>query len=156
MTDSTEHAEAHRLLSEALGGDWEYERGVLDLVLGASAAFAASDAEVAATMLNQHVNQAKDPDLAAYRVCVVAAMATGHLLDGDMVRRVAGNDEDRLLDLAVQAINSASVEDIMTMTLILDVVFSVSGEDVHRLAAALIALRAEVVALDEAEGDDDE
>lgn len=154
MTDSTEHAEAHRLLSDALGGDWEYERRVLDLVLGATTAFAAGDAETASAMLTQHCNQAEDPDVAAYRVCGAAALATGHLLDGDMVRRTSPDDAGRVVDLAVQAINSASVDDIMSMTLILDVVYAVSGEDIQRLAAALIALRAEVVDLVEGEPDD--
>lgn len=158
MTDSTEQAEAHRLLSEALGGDWEYERRVVDLVFAATAAFGAGEKNTAGAMLAEHVNAAEDPDLASYHVCVATAIATGHLLDGDGVRASpTGKDGEvgSLLGLAVQLVNGASVDDEITMSLILNVLWAVDRGDLHELAGMLIALRAEVVALDERGGGSD-
>lgn len=154
MTDSTEQAEAHRLITEALGNgvSREYERRVVDLVFAATAAFGAGEKAAAGAMLAQHVNGADDPDLASYHACVAATLATGCLLDGDMVRATAmseGDEVGSLLGLAVQLVNSASIEDDATMALILDVVWTVGRDDIHQLAGMLLALRAEVVALDE-------
>lgn len=160
MTDSTEQAEAHRLITEALGdgASREYERRVVDLVFAATAAFGAGEKAAAGAMLAEHVNGAEDPDLASYHVCVAAALVTGHLLDGDMVRASAageGGEVGSLLSLAVQLVNSASVDDETTMALILDVIWHVDRGDIHQLAAMLLALRAEVVDLDEGGDRDD-
>ena len=160
MTDSTEQAEAHRLITEALGDGArrDYGHRVLDLVFAATAAFGAGEKDAAGAMLAEHVYGTEDPDRAAYHVCVATAIATGHLLDGDEVHaRPTGEDGEvsSLLGLAVQLVNCASAEDETMMTVIMDVVWTVDRDDVHHLAGLLLGLRAEVVALDDERGASD-
>lgn len=163
MTDSTEQAQARRLVDDAFTDvfadrayRYEYEQRTLDLVLAATDVLARGDADTAEAMVREHLNHVAEPDLATYHVCGAAAIATGQLLDGIRVSsHVPEHDADHaLFEMAVEMINSASAEDHETMTRILDAVWDVNRRGLYRLAIALLGVRAEVVALLEQEPDD--
>lgn len=161
MTEPTETAEARRLITEAVGTEEQIqaEAGrVLDLVQRAATAFAAGDIDTAGALLVEHTEQDEDPDQAAYTVCLAAVTGVGYILDGDLIQPPCHEESEEhggLLDLAVHAVNHASLGHDENLYRILGTVWDGHRDKVLPLAVALISLLAGVLALMAEDGDRD-
>lgn len=161
MADSTERTEAHRLINEAFAdttfGSSDYPQQVIDLVYTATSAHYHDDHATAIGLVQTHITNAQQPDRAAYHLCGAAAIATGALLDGNLIYETTLTDADTgdaastgsvdLVGIGIHAVNAASVDDHPMLSLLLDVVWRIHPGLLHQLATTVIGLRADVLTM---------
>lgn len=157
MTEPTEAAEAHRLITEAFADHEAEVVRVLEVVQRAAAAYAAGDKDTAGALLVEHCEQDEDEDDAAYTLCLGAVSGVGFVLDGALVEppcRHGGKHGD-LVDTAVHAGNLASTRDDDNLSRILGAVWDQDRDAVFPFAVALVVLLAEILESVPGDGDRD-